>query len=227
MGLATITLASENFQGTTADSVKWEPVAEQWRTKWIKEFCVGREIKPYSPKVILTVGFNARGGSGETKYMVGPNGVKGGFTMNVRGKNAKEIQDQVLPHEVMHTVMATYMGADVPKWADEGYASLKESPLPPFPRQRLIPFKELMSSENYTEAPLNFYGESTKVVQWLVELKGIIVFRDFIYDFKHTQGDWPVYLKKYYGFSSYDDAQKAWEQWLVVTPLRIKDVSNP
>ena len=51
----------------------------------------------------------------------------GGWRMNVQGSRER-ILDSVIPHEVNHTVFATHFRRPLPRWADEGAATLTEHP---------------------------------------------------------------------------------------------------
>ena len=47
------------------------------------------------------------------------------FQMEVIG-TPERILDSVLPHEITHTVLATYFGRPLPRWADEGICTTVE-----------------------------------------------------------------------------------------------------
>ena len=51
--------------------------------------------------------------------------VAGGFRMSIQGSRER-ILDSVIPHEVNHTIFATHFGRPLPRWADEGAATLTE-----------------------------------------------------------------------------------------------------
>lgn len=223
--LATPSLASDNFDCvslTGERKIQWENEAEYWRAKWIKEF-IGKDIGNYPVKVQLTIDFNGKG-DGNTTYVYDETGKVTSFTMKVSGRGEK-LQKDVLPHEVMHTVMAVYMGDITPRWADEGYATFIEQTKDQYRLRHVDNFKMVMNADDYPKDALNFYAQSTLMVEFLVQKKDVHTFRDFIYEFKHTQGDWPIYLKKYYGYEGYEDFQRDWQKWYS-NRGRIIDVSN-
>lgn len=211
--LVSPTLPSQNFAITNDwpqdTKAKWEEVAESYRAKWLEEF-VGKDI-PYEKPIPLTINFDNRSksGSGVTAYDINANGCFN-YRMTVNGP-PERIQNSIIPHEVMHTVMAHYMKASGPRWADEGYCTYIEPKYNDrFNRSKFYPFKLIMNMEEYPPDVATFYGQSCSMVRWLVNLKDKRHFRDFIYDYMHTKGDWPLYLEKYYGFKTYEDAQAAW-----------------
>lgn len=204
------TLASDNFiiqnRWTQQQKDQWEQVAEEWRAKWMQEF-VGHDI-PYTSKVRLTINFD-REPSGVTMYQFDRNGNIASMSMVVNGP-VSNVQYSVLPHEVMHSVSAYYFRTSPPRWSDEGYCTFIEPQRHVPPWSRRFRFKEIMNMQNYPQDVGSFYAQSTSMVGWLVNLKDKQHFRDFIGDYLNQEGDWPVFLDKYYGFKSYEEAEQAW-----------------
>lgn len=83
----------------------------------------GRFLKE---KVRVTVDTEKTGAGGATSFNF-DRGEVGGFVMNIQGP-ATTILDSVAPHEVHHIVCALETRCPLPRWVDEGLASLQEAP---------------------------------------------------------------------------------------------------
>lgn len=213
MVLATPTLSSENFtliNPNTPQNIKddWENLCEKYRTKYIKEFIPDHKIDDWEIKSTLEIKPGNKK-QGATTYGQYPS--KGGYRIEISG-DVKYIVNNILPHEVMHTVIGTYYNNIVPRWADEGYCTyLEPNGLNQYTLKREVPFKIIMNQMEYPEDYSSFYSQSTSMVGWLVDLKGRIVFRNFIGEYITSDKDWEPLLKKYYGFDSYQEAQRQWK----------------
>jgi hypothetical protein len=93
----------------------------------------------------------------------------------------EEIFDVILPHEVAHTVIASYFGFDIPRWLDEGVAtSMEKKSL-----SRLdgkwgnTPLSDFFPIYDYPKDWKPFYGQCHSVTKYLVETYG----RDATYRF--------------------------------------------
>ncbi len=97
--------------------------------------------------------------------------------------NGPNLVIDVLPHEVSHSVMAVRFQGRTPRWADEGMAMLAETPasiqdcvgrLPRYRKQDgLFAIEVLMQTEEADHyASMEYYAQSTSLVQYLTSLKG-------------------------------------------------------
>jgi RNA polymerase sigma factor (sigma-70 family) len=93
--------------------------------KWL-----GRELPAWSKPCPIRFDAQRTGTGGATAFAFDTN--KAGepalasAEMELRGEFLPVLTN-ALPHEVMHTFLATYFGGPVPRWADEGIAVLNES----------------------------------------------------------------------------------------------------
>jgi hypothetical protein len=97
----------------------------------------------------------------------------------------------VLPHEVSHSVMAIRLQGRTPRWADEGMAMLAETPesaqeclerLPGYrEKDSLFALEILMQTDEADHFnTMEYYSQSTSLVQYLSTLKGPRAFTQFL-----------------------------------------------
>ena len=126
----------------------------------------------------------------------------------------------VLPHEVSHSVMAVRFQGQTPRWADEGMAMLAETPastqecLDRLPRYRkrdsLFALEILMQTQEAEQFnTLEYYSQSTSLVQYLTSLHGPKGFTEFLRT-SISKGVEPA-LKQHYGISSFNRLEEAWQ----------------
>ena len=144
------------------------------------------------------------------------------FQMEVVG-TPERILDSVLPHEVTHTILATYFGRPLPRWADEGICttvehaserSKHESKLREFLRNRRgIAMNQLFLLTEYPNDVLPMYAQGYSVCNFLIAQKDARTFVKFLGDYmKHPS--WTVNIKKYYGYDSLAELQDYWLAWV-------------
>ncbi len=132
----------------------------------------------------------------------------------------------VLPHETTHVTLAGLFGPKpLPRWADEGMAVLSE----PYERiqrhlrplwedpddERRFSAAELMAQEEYP-GPAQmacFYGQSATLVQFLTELKGPLVFTDFLRTAQRI--GYAAALKSHYQLD-FPELERRWREYVYV-----------
>src|SRR5690606_37286166 len=105
------------------------------------------------------------------------------WRMNVQGTRER-ILDSVIPHEVSHTVFASHFRRPLPRWADEGAATLAEHEVEQR-RQDLhlkqvwnshkIPLKTLLSMTEYPSDMrdvMTLYAQGYSLADYLVQKGG-------------------------------------------------------
>ena len=96
--------------------------AERYRRD-LATYWLGKPLPPWpNPCPIRVVAGANLAAQGVTTYNPAP--VRD-FQMEVIG-TPERILDSVLPHEVTHTILATYFGRPLPRWADEGICTTVE-----------------------------------------------------------------------------------------------------
>ena len=98
--------------------------AEVWRRQ-----LVDRVARPGAAAVVEAVpdprASRAELGAGGATSFVFDRGEVFGWKMNIQGSRER-ILDSVLPHEVTHTIFASYFRQPLPRWADEGACTTVE-----------------------------------------------------------------------------------------------------
>ncbi len=128
--------------------------------------------------------------------------------------------EDVLPHEVCHSVLAVRFQGKTPRWADEGMAMLAESPagladclgqLPKYRRtDSLFALEILMQTEETDHFQTQeFYSQSASLVQFLSSKKGPQVFTGFLR--ASIQSGYAKAFVQYYGIKSFSDLERQWQ----------------
>jgi len=144
------------------------------------------------------------------------------FQMEVIG-TPERILDSVLPHEVSHTVLATYFGRPLPRWADEGICTTVEHisertkhevKLREFlSTRRGIPMNNLFRLTEYPPDVLPMYAQGYSVCRFLIEQQGPQTFVNFLKNyFQHPS--WTANIQKYYGYDTLAELQEYWLAWV-------------
>jgi hypothetical protein len=144
------------------------------------------------------------------------------FQMEVIG-TPERILDSVLPHEVTHTVLATYFGRPLPRWADEGicttveHASERakhEAKLREFlSTRRGIAMNDLFRLTEYPADVLPMYAQGYSVCRFLIEQGGPTTFIQFLKDYMQRPS-WTANVQKHYQYDSLAELQQYWLAWV-------------
>jgi hypothetical protein len=132
-----------------------------------------------------------------------------------------QMLEDVLPHEISHSVLAVRLQGRTPRWADEGMAMLAETPaavreclvrLPQYKRDHALFGIEILMNTEESEhfQSLEYYSQSTSLVQYLTKLKSPQTFISFLQT--SIAKDYPTALKQHYDISGYSDLQKRWNE---------------
>ena len=144
------------------------------------------------------------------------------FQMEVVG-TSERILDSVLPHEITHTVLATYFRRPLPRWADEGICTTMEhhserakhdKKLIQFLKShRGIAMNQLFLMKEYPSDVLPMYAQGYSVCQFLIDQKGPRAFIAFLGDYL-KQPSWTANINKHYGYESLQQFQDYWIAWV-------------
>ena len=170
----------------------------------------------------VTVG--SMGAQGETTFNF-QNGEVYGWNMKVAG-GEQQIMDSVLPHEINHTIFACYFRRPLPRWADEGAASLIENESERMRLRKIhdqvmntsrkIPLKSLLEMKNYPQEKqqvLTLYAEGHSLADFLIQRSDKRTYVTFL-QLAHEQG-WEVALKNLYNVESIEVLEAAWDKWVL------------
>jgi hypothetical protein len=145
------------------------------------------------------------------------------WQMDLRGP-LERIMETLLPHEVLHTILASHFRGTVPRWADEGAAlsveaesdrrrlwALAGRQIVNGPRQ---PLHVLFDTEQYPserDALRGFYVHGALVTEFLL-FAGKSRFLDFVST--GVREGWDRSAAHHYGFDDLAGLEAAWDVWL-------------
>jgi hypothetical protein len=127
--------------------------------------------------------------------------------------------EDLLPHEITHSVMANRFNGRAPRWANEGMASLSESPaslekywkrLAQAQKQDdLFAVEVLMQTKDKRHLQCEeYYAQSVSLVEFFVAEKGRKAFTRFLWDAVRT--NYEAALKKHYDIQGFADLSRRW-----------------
>lgn len=136
--------------------------------------------------------------------------------------DAPGLFEDVLPHEVAHTVMANRFNGQTPRWANEGLATLCESPASQEKWRRILRsawHKDelfaldvlLQTDDPHHLGCVEYYAQSMSVIEYLVAQKGARTFTSFLKDTLRTDNE--AALKKHYAIGSYGELSRLWKEF--------------
>ncbi len=203
-----------------------EQQREQLAIAWF-----GHTLDPWGERCKVTVQDGPKlGAGGKTKFKF-EQGEVYGWDMFVQG-SVERIIDSVIPHEVNHTILACYFRRPVPRWADEGAASLFEHDSEIKKQQdlanqlvqggRRIPLRVLLDMKEYPtdmQQTLALYAEGYSLTNFLVQTKGRSAFLRFLNDAQHQA--WDAALRTFYGKQNIETLEREWTSWVLAGSPRL------
>src|SRR5579872_7497957 len=202
--------------------------AEHFRKHLAVEW-LGHELPPWAYQCPIRVKVGQIGAGGQTTFSFFPND-KGSaevcnWDMRIQG-SLERILDSVLPHEVSHTIFACHFRRPLPRWADEGAATLAEHESERRRQvltvrqvvggRRRIPLRNLLGMKEYPPDPqdvLTLYAEGYALADLLVQEGGRARYLRFLGD-AHRDG-WEGAIRAHYGYRGVDELERRWHDWIV------------
>ena len=185
---------------------------------------LGEELPNWFQRCQVRVKVGQIGAGGITTFSFGGGHVFG-WDMTVQG-SLERILDSVIPHEVSHTIFACHFRRPLPRWADEGAATLAEEGSEQrrqqklaeevLPTSRRIPLRELLQITEYPknmQHVLTLYAEGYSLADYLVQKGGKKRFLSFVQD-AHESG-WDAAFRKHYEEANIEAVEKKWSRWVV------------
>jgi hypothetical protein len=192
--------------------------AEECRVKIAKAW-LGRELPMWQAPCPLRVVITAGEAGGVTSFGFHQGRVTD-QRMTVEGR-LDRILASAVPHEVTHTIFASYFGGPMPRWADEGASLLSEDQrelrrhdeitINLLARRGEIPLSRLFVIEDYPRDLMSFYGQGYSVSRFLVEMGGRPRFLQFVRD--GLNDGWDTAVRKYYELPNLRELDRAWKSW--------------
>ncbi|HEV2969156.1 MAG TPA: hypothetical protein VGY55_04140 [Pirellulales bacterium] len=168
-------------------------------------------------------------GAGGATSFVFDHGDVFGWQMNIQGSEER-ILDSVLPHEVTHTVFASYFRRPLPRWADEGACTTVEHTSERSKQERMlidflrtnrgIAFSQMFMMTEYPQDILPLYAQGYALARFLIDLKGKPEFLAYLKDGMASE-NWTAATARHYGYKDLAVLQNTWLEWIKRgSPLR-------
>jgi hypothetical protein len=192
--------------------------AESYRTT-IARAWLGHELPDWNTPCPIKVRLTEGEAGGLTSF---------GFTrgrvtdqrMTVEGR-LDRILASALPHEVTHTIFASYFGGPMPRWADEGASLLSEDQRERtrhdqivddlLARRGEVPLSRLFVIEEYPKDLMSFYGQGYSISRFLIEMGGRPRFLKFVKD--GLENNWDTSTRAHYNLPNVRELDRAWRSW--------------
>ena len=185
---------------------------------------LGEALPNWSKPCVITIKTGPTlGAGGETTFTVCDDEV---YDWKITAQGTEErVLDSVLPHEITHTILASYLRAQAPRWIDEGMATSVESAsertryrlsLADFLHERKgIAFNDMVAMKDYPVEVMPFYSQVFSVCEYLILIGGRRRLVEFAKEGARTN-DWNAALRRYYEGRSLGDLQLEWVAWVGV-----------
>ncbi len=198
--------------------------AELYRRQ-LAVFWLGKPLPNWSRPCRISVREGALGAGGQTTFQF----VRGevlNWRMQVQG-TLERILDSVLPHEVNHTIFACHFRRPLPRWADEGAATLFEHRSEQLKqlallnevirnKNEIISLRDLLSMKEYPQGQrpmLTLYAQGYALADFLVQQKGRHAYLKFIAD--GERGNWEDAIRTNFDHAGIESLEKNWRGWVL------------
>ena len=195
--------------------------AEQYRHTLAVEW-TGSPLPRWSRPCPITAQVAPHLGAGGATSFVFDKGEVFNWTMTIQGSEER-ILDSVLPHEITHTVFASYFRRPLPRWADEGACTTVEHPVERARQHKMlieflttgrgIAFPEMFAMREYPPDVLPLYSQGYSLARYLIERGGRHKYVAFVGD-GLTGDDWAGALERHYGVNDIAKLQHIWLDWV-------------
>ena len=188
-------------------------------------FWLGKPLPNWSRPCRISVDEGALGAGGKTTFQF----VRGevlNWRMEVQG-SLERILDSVLPHEINHTIFACHFRRPLPRWADEGAATLFEHRSEQLKqlsllnevirnKHQLISLRDLLAMKEYPRGQrpmLTLYAQGYALADFLVQQKGRQAYLKFISDGERT--NWEDAIRTNFDHEGIESLERNWQGWVL------------
>jgi len=188
-------------------------------------FWLGKPLPNWSRPCKIAVNAGALGAGGQTTFQF----VRGevlNWRMSVFG-SLERILDSVLPHEINHTIFACHFRRPLPRWADEGAATLFEHRSEQLKQldllnavvrneHELISLRDLLAMKEYPKGQrpmLTLYAQGYALADFLVQQKGRHAYLKFISD--GERGGWEAAIRSNFDHDGIESLERNWRGWVL------------
>lgn len=209
--------------------------AERLRVELAHEW-IGQTLPNWTKPCPITAQVAPQLGAGGATSFVFDRGQVYDWRMDIQGSRER-VLDSVLPHEVTHTIFASYFRKPLPRWADEGACTTvehhseiakQEARLVQYLKTgKGIPFSRMFAMKEYPRDILPLYAQGHSLTQYLMESHGKQAFLEFLTDGMRDD-NWRRAVQTHYGRESLYALQQDWLAWVAdgrprLTPGTIND----
>ena len=213
--------SSENFMIANAGDAEARVIlnaAEEWREKLARQW-IGAELPNWPKKCPITARLDGNGSAGATTFNFDFKGGVEFVSMRLSG-SLVGVLGIALPHEVMHTVLATHFKKPLPRWADEGAAVIAAESEETtkyhasfdalHQLNKHLSLRRLFAVKDFNEVDnvILVYAQGATVTRFLVERKDRPTFLRFLS--AGMNSGWESAAKDIYDFASIEAMEQAW-----------------
>lgn len=215
---------TQNFIVTAPNSQLAREVgdsAEAYRRSLALEW-LGQELPPWQHPCPITAHVGTHLGAGGQTSFCFDRGRPFDWNMVIQGSRER-LLDSVLPHEVTHTIFATYFGRPLPRWADEGACTTVEHVTEKAKQHRMlyeflttgrgIAFNRMFAMNEYPKDILPLYSQGYSLARFLIARGGKRRFIQYVGDGMRSR-NWTAATNEHYGYKSLSDLQVTWLDWV-------------
>ncbi|MEN9557451.1 MAG: hypothetical protein RLZZ232_3737 [Planctomycetota bacterium] len=240
------TFAAERFEtanfivvAENADVARQVGLAAEHQRKTLAIYWLKKAMPNWSKPCRVSVNVGSMGAGGQTTFQF-INGEVVNWRMSVQG-SLERILDSVLPHEVNHTIFASHFRRPLPRWADEGAATLFEHNSEQRKQLHLLhqviqrkedyfALQELLSMKEYPQDAtrmLTLYAQGFTLADFLVQQRGQYTWLQFLEDGEDV--GWEDAIRKHYDHEGVRNLERNWRGWILagMPKLKLPESSTP
>ncbi len=219
--------STPNFVVETADP-RFCQVAALWAETYRRDLAaewLGQPLANWSAPCIITITAGENISPGGATTFVFSGGQVFGWRMDIQGP-MQRVVDSVLPHEITHMILASYFKRPVPRWADEGAATIAEHDTEKLRYRRMllkflrngrgIAMHTLVGLRDYPQDVMPMYAQGFSMAEYLVQQRGRKTFIIFL-DKAMASNDWSGAAAEQYGLLGLSAVQQHWLDWVAST----------
>ncbi|MBL8819781.1 MAG: hypothetical protein JNL58_27395 [Planctomyces sp.] len=188
-------------------------------------FWLGKPLPNWSKPCRIRVREGVIGAGGQTTFQFS-GGEVFNWNMYVQG-TLERILDSVLPHEINHTIFACHFRRPLPRWADEGAATLFEDRSEQLKQLAILnevirndeerfSLQKLMSMKEYPtqhRPMLVLYAQGYALVDFLIQQKGRQTYLRFLAD--GEKHGWEEAIRRNFDHEGVASLEKNWQGWVL------------
>jgi hypothetical protein len=231
------TYRTPNFvvSASTAEFAKQVGEAAEVYRKELSVAWTGKVMPRWASPCPIHVKAGQLGAGGSTTFNF-DRGEVYGWKMEVQG-TPERILDSVLPHEVNHTIFACYFRQPLPRWADEGAASLIEHESERMRLKKIheqvlgkshhIPLRKLLSMKQYPQDQqqvLTLYAEGYSLADFLIQQSSQPHYLKFLS--AALKEGWEPAFREFYGYEKLEHLERELDQWILAGSPKLPESSN-